>query len=140
MTDDSLAILRATPVPELRRMEFLPALFGRRLMLIGERTVFEFMGWLSPEDYGGGLWTFFECDRKPLFLAPDTGTRFRIRCEGNGYQGILSPEAAGIVATLFAMSHLSFRHESEHLSEGYARLYSYAGAHTEAGEIFQAID
>ncbi|MDN5788650.1 antirestriction protein [Pseudorhodobacter sp.] len=140
MTDTTITVLRATPVPEEQRMAFLPALFGQRLMLIGERTVFDFMGWLSPNDYGGGLWTFFEFEGKPLFLAPDTDTRFQISCDGNGYRGVLSAEAAGIIATLFAMSHLSLRHESEHLSDGYARLYAYAGAHPEAGEIFQAID
>lgn len=140
MTDTLIATLCASPVPKERRMDFLPSLFGQRLMLVGERTVFEFMGWLSPEDYGGGFWTFYECQGKPLFLAPDTDTRFRISCDGNGYQGVFSAEAAGIVATLFAMSHLSFRHESERLSEGYTRLYTYAGAHPEAGEIFQAID
>ena len=33
----------ATLVPEARRMGFFPDLFGRNLMLLGERTVFQFM-------------------------------------------------------------------------------------------------
>jgi hypothetical protein len=140
MTTLSVDAARVDPVPETRRMAFLPALFGPRLMLIGERTVFEFMGWLSPEDYFGGLWVFFERHGQPLFLAPDTGRSFRISCESNGYQGKLPAEAAGIVATLFALSHLSMRYNSDHLSEGYARLYAYTAQHCEAGEIFQAID
>ena len=130
----------ATLVPECRRMEFLPGLFGRKLMLVGERTVYQFMSWLAPEDYTGGMWRFHEQGRQPLFLSPDTEKRFRISCETNGYQGEVSAEAAGIIATLFALSHLSFRHEADQLADAYARLYAFAGDHAEAGEIFKAID
>ena len=130
----------ATLVPETRRMEFLPGLFGRKLMLVGERTVYQFMSWLAPEDYTGGMWRFHEQGRQPLFLSPDTEKRFRISCETNGYQGLVSAEAAGIIATLFALSHMSFRHESDQLADAYARLYAFAGDHAEAREIFVAID
>ena len=51
-----LASQSATRVPDARRMEFLPRLFGRRLLIIGEHAVFRFMEILSPADYGGGLW------------------------------------------------------------------------------------
>ena len=121
-------------------MEFLPGLFGHKLMLLGERTVYQLMSWLAPEDYTGGMWRFHEQGRQPLFLSPDTEKRFRISCETNGYQGEVSTEAAGIIATLFALSHLSFRHEADQLADAYARLYAFAGDHAEAGEIFSAID
>lgn len=140
MTELAYEAKPATLVPETRRMEFLPGLFGRALMLIGERTVYQFMSWLAPEDYTGGMWRFHEQGRQPLFLSPDTNKQFRISCETNGYQGEVSAEAAGIIATLFALSHLSFRHESDLLADGYSRLYAYAGDHAEAGEIFKAID
>jgi hypothetical protein len=140
MTNPAIANQAATVVPEARRMEFLPDLFGRKLMLIGERTVFEFMSWLASDDYAGGLWNFYEFDGRPLFLAPASEQRFRIACDTNGYQGEVSAEAAGIVATLFALSHLSFQHSSEPLSDCCARLYDYAADHAEAREIFQAID
>jgi hypothetical protein len=127
-------------VPETRRMEFLPGLFGRKLMLAGEHTVYQFMSWLAPKDYTGGIWRFHEQGRQPLFLSPDNEKRFRISCETNGYQGEVSAEAAGIIATLFALSHLSFRYEADQLADAYARLYAFAGDHAEAGEIFAAID
>lgn len=130
----------ATPVPDNRRMEFLPRLFGRRLLIIGEHTVFRFMEILSPSDYGGGLWDFYEIAGQPLYLAPTSKPRYRIVCEGNGYEGEVSADAAGIIATLFSFSHLSFRHDADELAEGYNRLYAYAAEHPEAAEIFQAID
>lgn len=140
MTEAAIAPKPATIVPEARRMEFLPALFGPPLMLIGERAVYQFMSWLAPDDYTGGLWHFHERGGQPLFMSPDADKRFRIFCETNGYMGEVSAEAAGIIVTLFALSHLSFRHEADQLSEAYLRLYEYAGDHPEAGEIFKAID
>ncbi|MGQ0566181.1 MAG: antirestriction protein [Gemmobacter sp.] len=140
MTEAAVAHNHATVVPEARRMAFLPALFGPSLMLIGERAVYQFMSWLAPDDYTGGLWQFYEREGQPLFMAPASDKRFRIFCETNGYRGEISAQAAGIISTLFALSHLSFRHDSDRLSEGYMRLYEFAGEHPEAEEIFGAID
>lgn len=58
----------------------------------------------------------------------------------NGYESEVSADAAGIIATLFTLSHLSFKYESDLLPEGYGRLYAFASDHPEASEIFQAID
>ena len=140
MTQAATALKPATLVPEARRVAFLPALFSPALMLIGERAVYQFMSWLAPDDYTGGLWHFHEQGGQPLFLSPDSDKRFRLACETNGYMGEVSAEAAGIIATLFALSHLSFQHEADQLPEAYMRLYELAGEHPEAGEIFKAID
>ena len=140
MTQTTAALKPVTVVPEARRMDFLPALFSPALMLIGERAVYQFMSWLAHDDYTGGLWHFHEQGGQPLFMSPDADKRFRIACETNGYMGEVSAEAAGIIATLFALSHLSFRHEADQLSEAYMRLYEFVGDHPEAGQIFQAID
>ena len=139
MTRAATALKPVTLVPEARRMAFLPALFSPALMLIGERTVYQFMSWLAPDDYTGGLWHFHERGGQPLFMSPEAEKRFRIFCETNGYMGEVSAEAAGIT-TLFALSHLSFRHEADQLSEAYMRLYEFACDHPEADEIFKAID
>jgi len=140
-----MSISKVTPqtasiVPDERRLDFLPTLFGRSLLMIGENAVYSLMERLSPLDYGGGFWDFYEHDGKPLFLAPRSKSRFRITGEITGFQGEVSAEAAGIIATLFAFSHLSFQYQSEHLSDGYGRLYAYSADHAEAAEIFQAID
>jgi len=130
----------ATIVPEERRQEFLPTLFGRSLLIVAENAVYSLMERLSPLDYGGGFWDFYEHGGKPLFLAPQSKSRFRITREITGFQGEVFAEAAGIIATLFAFSHLSFQYQSERLTEGYGRLYAYSADHAEAAEIFQAID
>jgi len=113
---------KATLVPDERRPEFLPTLFGHRLLIVAENTVYSMMERLSPQDYGGGHWDFFEDDSQPLFLAPTSRPRFRIQGDITCFQGDVSAEAAGIIATLFAFSHLSFRFQSDHLADGYERL------------------
>ncbi len=130
----------ASIVPGERRLEFLPGLFGRSLLIIGENAVYSLMERLSPLDYCGGFWDFYEFAGQPLFLAPRSKSSFRITGEITGFQGEVTGQAAGIIATLFAFSHLSFQHQSEHLTEGYGRLYAYSAGHPEASEIFQAID
>lgn len=73
-------------------------------------------------------------------MAPRSRLRFRITGEITGFQGEVSAEAAGIIATLFAFSHLSFRQPSDRLSEAYGRLYAYSAEHPEAAQIIEAID
>jgi len=130
----------ATIVPDDRRSDFLPTLFGHSLLIIGEAAVYSLMERLSPLDYGGGVWGFYELGGKPLFMAPRSKSRIRITGEITGFQGEVSAQAAGMIATLFAFSHLSFQYQSEYLSAGYSRLYAYSADHPEASEIFQAID
>ncbi|MFK0166547.1 antirestriction protein [Rhizobium sp. NPDC090279] len=140
MSTFEVAAQPAAIVPDERRLAFLPSLFGHSSLIIGENAVYNLMGRLSPLDYGGGFWDFYEHGGKPLFMAPRSKSRFRITGDITGFQGEVSAEAAGIIATLFAFSHISFQHQSEYLSEGYGRLYAYSADHPEAAEIFQAID
>src|SRR5690606_1266052 len=116
----------ATRVPEYRRMDFLPRLFGPRLLIVGEHAVFHFMEALSPDDYGGGLWDFYELAGQPLYLVPTSKPRYRLLCDGNGCEGEVSADAPGITATRCAFSHLSCRHNDDELAEGCGRLWKPA--------------
>ena len=102
--------------------------------------MFSFLERLSPEDYGGGIWDFYELAGAPLYMAPTSKSRFRLSWEDNGYEGEVSAGAAGIIATLFTLSHLSFSFESDHFAEGYQRLRAYSDGHPESSVIFAAID
>ena len=78
MSNDTLVKPSATLVPEDRREMFLPTLFGLPLLIVAENAVYTLMDRLSPQDYGGGFWNFYEIDGQPLFLAPTSKPRFRI--------------------------------------------------------------
>ena len=130
----------AITVSEDDRENFLPNLFGRRHFFIAEPTLYSLMECLSPQDYGGGFWDFKELNGQALYMVPPEREGYRIQCDGNGYSGQVSADAAGIIVTLFALSHLSFKFESDVFATGYNRLRDYADGHPEASAIYLAID
>jgi hypothetical protein len=63
------------------------------------------------------------------------------RVPSNGFEGVMSPDAAGITVCLFAYSHLSFQFPADTcLSRHSFLLRAYAIEHPEASLIFAAID
>ncbi len=126
-------------VPDIERMGFLPRLFGPSLMITGENVVYTFMARMCA-DYRGGFWDFIEAG-DALYMAPQSPERFALLWDGNGYQGVVSKDCAGIIVTLFALSHMSMIYRNrDGLAEAYDRLLEHASRHPEAVEIFRAID
>lgn len=126
-------------VPEIERMGFLPRLFGPSLMIVGENAVYTFMSRMCAE-YRGGFWDFLEAG-DALYLAPRSPERFALQWDGNGYQGVVSKDAAGIIVTLFTLSHMSMIYRNrDALAEAYDRLLENASRHPEASDISRAID
>src|SRR3546814_14372837 len=80
----------ATVVPDVQRSNFLPRLFGQRHFLAGEAQIFDTMRRLSPADYGGEFWEFYERGGEPPYLAPKSQDRLRISWAGDGYEGEVS--------------------------------------------------
>lgn len=135
--------ITADLVAESERLSFLPTFFGPRLMLRGEVLVF---GWLDrlSADYTGGLWNFYTLMNGGFYLAPSTSKRMRLAVEGNGFDGRMSADAAGVVATLFALDQLAGElpdsEARDNLIDHFHSLRDYAKKHAEAHLIFRAID
>jgi len=73
-------------------------------------------------------------------MAPDRES-FRFCVNTNGYEGLLSADAAGITVCLFACSHLSFYDSRDDLfAERFHQLREFALQHAEAAQILAAID
>ena len=66
-------------------------------------------------------------------MAPETATPVRIVCEGNYFNEEMSADAAGLVVTLFTLSHMAERVPS--LADRYYDLMEYIDCHPEAGKI-----
>ncbi|MGH8221232.1 MAG: antirestriction protein [Steroidobacteraceae bacterium] len=128
----------AREVPEAERPEVLPRHFGRHMLTV-EQAIYTFMRELSPE-YTGGYWRFLELTNGGFYMAPEGSERFELRVDGNGFDGQLSADAAGITACLFAFSHLSFQVQNDSIAQHYHLLRQFALDHPEAGRIFAAID
>ena len=128
----------ATLVPEERRMDILPRYFGRH-MIRGENAVYTAMESLCDANCHGS-WNYVELSNGTFYMAPRMDGPLTISCDGNGYTGKMSSDAAGIVATLFALNAMAWSTEDETLTDLYHRLLAFVPSHAEAREIFAAID
>lgn len=122
--------LFATRLAEVDRRYFLPALFGNERMDIGEALVYFWMGILS-KDYRGGRWDYYRTSNAAMYLAPQRPKILRISVVSNGFVGKLSADAAGIVATIYALRQLGIQSREQ--------LIEFSTFHPEAGSIFNAL-
>ena len=131
--------IQVRKVPDAERLEFLPRHFGRQMLTV-ERAVYAHLGNLSP-GYKGGYWDYYDLSNGGCFMAPSSPGGYRIKVDGNGFQGKLDAECAGIVATLFALSHLSMAYPHvQRLAERFHQLRDFACEHPDANLILAAID
>ncbi|ALM83112.1 antirestriction protein [Bordetella sp. N] len=119
-------------------MAFLPTYFGPRDFLKGELLVYRWIELLS-DDYRGGYWHFYEIPGG-FYLAPAGYTELRIRWPLNHCDCTMSADAAGIVATLYALSELCEAVRGDGLVDRYHALKAFALEHPEVAAIYAAID
>lgn len=145
---DAAAEVTAEVVPAAERIDYLPTLFGRESgCLTGDLHVIDWMSAIAPAYAGDSGWAYYRLSNGGGFMAPSQRAAIAIECHSNGYSGRMSSEAAGIVATLYALSHMASRAsnsgeeaQGEFLSKRYHELRAYAQFHPEMEAIFAAID
>ena len=131
--------ITATTVVEEARSAFMFDHFGPAFMFV-ENGVYVTLGKICT-DYLGGYWQFVELSNGGGYMRLDTPKpTLHLACE-NYYEGDLSPDAASIVACLYAInSAVLTRPNDENLYKHYYWLRDYAAQHVEAESIFSAID
>lgn len=131
----------ATLVPDHERLEFLPRHFGTHMLTV-ESYIYTQFGNLCPA-YMGGYWHFYELSNGGCYLAPH-GETFPLIHTGNYFDATVSGDVAGIIASLFAFSQLSFHFEQAPfcsvLTNHFHFLRDYAAHHPHAALIYRAID
>ena len=128
--------IQTTVVPPEARPHFLPELFGKLCGRV-ENAVYDQMLAMA-EQFGGGYWDFVRISTGGGYLRPP-GKEHRMAC-ANGYEGTVSADAAGIIATTYALSHLSFEFPSQLLAERYMQLRVLTMEHPECESILEATD
>lgn len=133
----------ASLVTGAQRLDFLPTFFGPRLMMRGELMVYAWLSGLS-KDYKGGCWNYYTLTNGGFYMAPASDKTMRLVVDGNWFDGVLSADAAGIVATLFALCQLTSEafgtNAGDFLADRYHFLRDFAACHPEAALIYRAID
>ena len=130
--------ITATALNESQRLQVLPELFDQHMMRF-EAYVYGWMGRLA-EEYDGAYWDIYRLSNGGFYMAPSSLPRYKLCVVGNGFEGALSADAAGIVVTLFALNQLAWEVRRNEIADLYHWLRDYAANHAEAALIFRAID
>lgn len=130
--------INATLVNEKNRLSFLPKHAGIECIRF-ESMTYNIMENIC-ENYTGAYWEFYELDNHGFYMAPQLTKTMNIFVHSNGFEGILTNDAAGIVSTIYSLNHLACLSESEQIINRYYLLLDFAHEHKEAKEIFAAID
>jgi hypothetical protein len=134
-------VVERARLSQSERSDHVDTLFGLAFPFQLEPYVFQMASDLSP-NYRGGFWEFYALDNCGFYMAPESESPFTVLCR-NGFEGELSGDALGLVACLYAYSHLSFvspKPAATTYARMYHRLREYVMEHAEVDAILQATD
>ncbi|MBW3808230.1 antirestriction protein [Aeromonas jandaei] len=132
-------VLIAGLVIESKRMDMMPKYFGRWMM----KTEGNIYGWLKEicESYSGGYWEMWEVSNGAFFMVPPAEKEgYTLAVDGNGFEGVLTAHATGVVACLFAYYYMWEMTGDDRFVKLYHALREYALTLEERSLIFSAID
>ncbi len=132
------AVINKKLVPAHQRTGFFPRHFPVAYMKV-ELQIYGHLSALA-DGYRGGGWAFVELDNGGCFIAPHGVDQVRLCNADNGSDETITGEAAGVVACLYAFSHLSFGPGLGYLGDKFHLLRDFALEHPEAAKIFALID
>lgn len=130
-------LITRTIVASTSRLGTLPVVFERHAMWV-ESTTFEWMRRLNGA-YRGGYWEFYNLSNGGFYMGLAVSEK-QMLLAPNGYQAIVSADAASIIAGLYALCNLANNSESQLIIEKYHQLRDYALGHDERNAILAAID
>ncbi|PBD35655.1 antirestriction protein [Klebsiella pneumoniae] len=131
-------------VEECDRLSFMPWMFGADFML-AESQVYALAKQWMPE-YSSEFWHFIRLPEGGGYMMPDCGRVHLVNSE-NGFDRIVSADAAGIILTSLAVNRrLAANHDSGNpaLTHLYmlrdAQLWNHITLHPECNAIYAALD
>ena len=138
MENLEMEIITATKVADEDRLNFWLRHVGMTKMLSFERHVFCWMERLCPH-YDVGFWEFYDLSNGGFYIALAGEKKMWLTWPGNYFNDEMSADAAGIVATLYALNDFA-EQISPAFGEKHRQLYDYIESHPEAQAIYAAID
>ena len=134
-------LIHCAPLSDGQRVELPAKLFGAAAFAFKvEPTIFNMAGTLAAE-YKGGYWDMHRLSNGGWYMSPASDTPLTVSSM-NGFTGVMSADALGITACLFAFSRLSFGGDAaaDACAEQYHLLRDFALDHADVGAILAAID
>lgn len=126
-------------MPKRQRLKALTEYFGD-LNFNVEFNVYKFMERICP-DYEKGEWEYIRISSGGFYMAPKPLDSQLHIVTPNGFDGVVSQDAAGVIVMSYALCDLANRYEDELLIERYEQLCAwFRNYHPEYAEINLAID
>lgn len=126
----------AYPVPELERQGFLVAAVGKTHFASFRQALSEYMQALS-ERAERPPWRFYALSNGGFYAAPLYLTTLPSLYVGKAFEGRISSDAAGIIATLLALTKLGCGSPELHAPRD--RLLQFGSQHPEWPSISRAV-
>ncbi|BBU06998.1 antirestriction protein [Aeromonas veronii] len=126
-------------VIDSKRMNMMPKYFGRWMM----KTEGNIYGWMKEicASYNGGYWDMWEVSNGAFFMVPPLKKEgYTLSIDGNGFEGVLTAHATGVVACLFAYYYMWEMTDDDLFVRLYHALREYALTLEEHSLIFSALD
>ena len=117
--------------------DFMRNMFGQYAVQL-EQAHFKLLESMSP-DYKGGQWKAYTNHKSVFFMVPPKGD-YRIMVAGNGFDCVMSEQAAGLVTSIVAINKLLWRTYDKQHDKMFKALRRYAQNHKESAAIMSAID
>lgn len=128
----------ATLVPEAQAGGAMLKHF-RQHCVLAEIAMFQWARGLST-DYSGGHWRLYELSNGGMYAVPQGHPEFKVEVNTNGYEGIMSADAFGIVTWLFMLCMVSETTMDDRVIDHYHALRDFACEHAERAKILRATD
>ena len=135
--NNSVSITK-TIVPGHKRSTALPTRFPG-LFLVYEMLVYRYKEAFC-QGCSGGYWDFVELSNGGFFMSLRSYLPCRVIIPANGYERVMTAEAASIVVNIFALSQLVKEHKMGFLIDMYYALRDFACDHPESRHILSAVE
>jgi hypothetical protein len=130
-----------TLIPEDQRLAVIEKTFGAHFPLMIEPVIYGITEKMT-EAYSGGYWQFYNLGNGGFYMAPEGDQIYQVSCD-NYFTGVLSADALGLTACLYAYSHCSFSRDEcfgRLCAMQYHLLRHHMYEHEEVANILGAID
>lgn len=140
-------IITAREVESKEQGAFLNKLVGVNATCL-QGAIFNVLAWLS-ETYrkaeylkgsGGNTWSMYALSNGGFYMAPSAEVLFEVSVLGNYHSSVMSADAVGITACIFALGQLAEITGETRYVVWRDKLYSWAAVHPEWPKIRGAID
>ncbi|MBN9230958.1 MAG: antirestriction protein [Legionella sp.] len=130
-------IIHKQLVLEKNRLNFLPKHVKRHFIQF--ENIIYYLAKSMCHQYNGGYCNFYNLSNDGFFLAPALKQQFEIFVDGNGFNGVVTSEALGVILTLFSINGIIGQGD-DYLIDKYYALRDFALQHEERDLILLAID